>query len=429
MQPEAKQEVFSTGVYDYTDERAGQRRLRRALRSAGEAVSENQWLLPVAGSVIGVLLALVLGLAGSDPDPEKWALTVGGIRSGLISALSIIFAGLSIVLALASVTIQNVVVRFSLRLLRIYLRNPWDKVVIAVFAMSATFIMAEFFRLRALPFDAPAPVGGVLIGAILLFLSSAIIVWHISALASWFRVDRTVRRMARLILNAARSVEKKRQGFSPAPASSFEPPAHAISIPAYRSGYLTDVDTQGLLDLAVHYDLVFVITRCEGCSVVRGETIGWMAAGEGANVEQGLGDQIADVIDITQERELGEDIGYGIFVVVDIAIRALSPGINDPNTAVQVIEDMTSLFSLLAQVRLGPVGHSEEGGRQRVAVRALTFGDYVEMATAQIVLYSRGDPMVIKALQRLARVLEGLDLSESDREAVDTFAVQVRGLA
>jgi uncharacterized membrane protein len=154
-----------------------------------------------------------------------------------------------------------------------------------------------------------------------------------------------------------------------------------------------------------------------------------MAAGEGANVEQGLGDQIADVIDITQERELGEDIRYGIFVLVDIAIRALSPGINDPNTAVQVIEDMTSLFPLLAQVRLGPVGHSEEGGRQRVAVRALTFGDYVEMATAQIVLYSRGDPMVIKALQRLARVLEGLDLSESDREAVDTFAVQVRGLA
>ena len=63
-------------TYDYLDEKKSQRRLRRALRAATEEVSENQWLLPVAGSVLGVLLAILLGRLGSDPDPDTWSITV-----------------------------------------------------------------------------------------------------------------------------------------------------------------------------------------------------------------------------------------------------------------------------------------------------------------------------------------------------------------
>jgi uncharacterized membrane protein len=77
---------------------------------------------------------------------------------------------------------------------------------------------------------------------------------------------------------------------------------------------------------------------------------------------------------------------------------------------------------------LGPVGRTDAQGVQRVAVRAPAFGDYVELATAQIVLYSGGDPAVIQTLGHFVRVLEGLDLGRGDREAVDTFAARVRGL-
>jgi uncharacterized membrane protein len=153
-----------------------------------------------------------------------------------------------------------------------------------------------------------------------------------------------------------------------------------------------------------------------------------MAAGKSASDRLPPPDQVADMIGITEERELDRAVGYGLFVMVDMAIMALSPGINDPNTAVQVIEQMTFLFPQLAQVRLGPVGRTDAEGVQRVAVRAPTLGDYLEMATAQIVLYSGGDPVVIQTLGHFARVLEGLDLSGGDREAVDTFAARVRGL-
>jgi uncharacterized membrane protein len=393
-----------------------------------EAVSENQALLPLAGGVIGVLLALWLGRTGGAPDPDAWAITVAGARNGLISALSILFAGLSIVLALASNTIQEVVGRFSLRLLRIYLRNPWDKAVIAVFTMAATFILAEWFQLRSLSADSLAPVGGVVLGVILLFISGAMMIWYLSAVMSWFRLDRTLRRVARLILNAARTVERQHRDDSPAAQVSFERPPEAMALPAHRSGYLTDVDTAGLFDLAMRYNVEFVIDRGAGLSAVHGEPIGWIAAGQSVADELPPPDRVADMIGISDVRELDRAIGYGLSVLVDIAIMALSPAVNDPNTGVQVIEEMTFLFPQLARIRLGPVGRTDAEGRQRVAVRAWTFGDYVKLATTQIVLYGSEDPAVVLALQHFVRVLEGLDLSEDDRDVVDALASRVRGL-
>jgi uncharacterized membrane protein len=350
-------------------------------------VSENQWLLPLAGTTLGVLLALGLGRTGGDPDPDRWTISVAETRSGLMSALSILFAGLSIVLALASVTIQNLVSRFSLRLLRIYLRNPWDKAVIAAFALAATFILVEIFWLRALPPDALAPVGGVVMAVLLLFFSGGMIVWYIGGLTSWLRVDRTLRRISRLTLNAARSLEKAHREDAPAAESSFERPPDAVSLPAPGSGYVTDVDTQGLLDLARSFDVQFVINRGPGWSIVQGEPIGWIAASQSAS-NAPPPDRVADMIGISEEREVDRAVGYGLVVMVDMAIMALSPGINDPNTAVQVIEEMTFLFPRLAQVQLGPFGQTDAEGAQRVAVRAPALGDYITLSWPQLRLCS-----------------------------------------
>jgi uncharacterized membrane protein len=263
---------------------------------------------------------------------------------------------------------------------------------------------------------------------LLLFFSGAMIIWYISALTSWFRVDRTVRRMGRHTLRAARSVERLHRHDTPAAESSFEQLPDAITVPAPRSGYLAYVDTEGLFDLAVRYDLELVIDRGIGQSVARGEPVGWIAGGKRASDGLPPPDRLVEIIDISEVRELDRAVGYGIIVLVDIAIMALSPGINDPNTAVQVIEEMTFLLPQLAQVQLGSVARIDTDGVQRVLVRVLTFGDCVKMATTQIVLYSGGDPAVIMALQHLVRVLQGLDLAQQDREVVNTFASQVRGL-
>jgi uncharacterized membrane protein len=298
--------------------------------------------------------------------------------------------------------------------------------------MAATFVLVEWYLLQALAPDSLAPAGGVLMSLLLLFLAAALMIWYIGALTSWLRVDHTVRRVSRHTLKAARSVEKENREYTSAADSSFERPPDALRLTAPHSGYLADVNTVGLLDLALDHNVEVVIDHAIGRSVTEGEPIGWItpsasASGKDAFSEPPPG-RVAKQVDITEGRELDRAVGYGILVLVDMAIMALSPSVNDPNTAVQVIEEMMFLFPLLAQVRLGPYGRTDEKGIQRVAVRAPTFGNYVEMATTQIMFYSTGDPAVVKALQRLAGILEGLDLAEQDREAITTFASRVRGL-
>jgi uncharacterized membrane protein len=197
---------------------------------------------------------------------------------------------------------------------------------------------------------------------------------------------------------------------------------------AHHPGFLTEVDARGILDFAVRYDAEFVIDFGIGRRVAQGEQIGWMVVGQNSPGDLPPLDLIEDYFDITEVRELDRAVEYGTLVLVDMAIMALSPGINDPNTAVQVIEEMMFLFPELARFHLGPFGRTDEEGRQRVAVQAFTYGDYLEMATTQIVLYSGEDPAVISALQHFARVLQTLDLTESDREAVEQYVSKVQGL-
>jgi uncharacterized membrane protein len=111
--------------------------------------------------------------------------------------------------------------------------------------------------------------------------------------------------------------------------------------------------------------------------------------------------------------------------MVDIAIIALSPGVNNPNTAVEVIEEMGFLFARLPHGELGPYALGDADGCRAIVV-ARTFGTLLDLGTTQIVLYGIDDPLVQRALKRLADSLELLDLADDDQAHVDRFAAKVR---
>jgi uncharacterized membrane protein len=126
-------------------------------------------------------------------------------------------------------------------------------------------------------------------------------------------------------------------------------------------------------------------------------------------------------------RELGQGIEYGVIGLVDMAIMALSPAVNDPNSALEVIEEMSFLFQDLDDVPLGPYAIPDGESWPRVVVNAWTFGQLVELATTQIVLYGITDPLVVRALHRFANSLRMLELSDDDRAHVDAFATKLDG--
>lgn len=391
---------------------------RRMWRRIVETTREIQWLLPVLGTVAGVLLALGLGLSEASPDNVNWTLTVSDGRGTLLGWLSILFAAFSIILALATLTIQNVIAKFSVRMYRLYQRDLRDRLVLALFAMTAAYIVTEQILLRSADPGDPVPATGFIVAFILLVATGIALIWYITTITRWFRVDRLSRRITNRLLTVAEVGVSRRRGTVPAPSGAFERPRDAVPIRARASGYLVEPSPGEVLAVTPGRGTTVVIARLHGSPVVRGEEIGWIV-----DVDASRGSEVAlrvsDVVETESERGISGSIGYGIVVLVDIAIMALSPAVNDPNTAVEVLEEMTYLYEGLSRDRLGPYEVRREGSDDSVIVRSRTFSDYLRLGTEQILEYGKDDPFVIDALDRMAHSLDSLDLAEADRKAVE----------
>ena len=398
-------------------------RLRWLLRRLREASRDNQWLIPSLGAMSGFILALLIGTGGA-PEGNPWTVSVDRSRDTLFGALGLVFTSLSIVLALASVSAQNVVGRYGSRVMRIYFRRSPNRWVVGLFGLASMFILTEQFQLRRLDPDAPAPIAGLVVSVVLLVITGALVIAYIASVVRWFRVDRAVAGVVRVARRAARTVARHHKGETM--SSLPERPANAIDIPAPRKGHLAEIDADVLLGHCRRLDAQAVITAPIGAPVVEGQSIGWIAGRDPAT-QLPPDREVGNTVEVIPSREVEDNIEYGLFGLVDIAIMALSPAVNDPNSAVEVIEEMSFLFQDLAGVPLGPYAVPDAESWPRAVVRVRTFGELVDLATTQIVLYGITDPNVVRSLRQFADALRLLELSHTDLVHVDAFAAKLEG--
>lgn len=402
--------------------------IQRLWRRLIESSRENQWFLPILGAVIGVILAFAFGLSEASPDEVAWTLTVAEGRSTLLSWLSILFAAFSIILALATLTIQNVVSKYSVRMYRLYQRDLRDRYVLALFAMTAAYIITEQILLRTVDPGAPVPATGFAIALVLLIATGIALIWYITTITRWFRVDQVVRRIGLRSLAGAEVGDAIRKGTSTALPADFERPSDAVPILARRSGFLVEPDPRDVADDMAGIGGTALIDVLEGLPVVRGQEIGWLTAPDAAGELDAAAERIAANVEIESERGVAGSIEFAIVVQVDTAIMALSPAINDPNTAVQIVEELTFMFVDLAGHDLGSHMVRREVPVTTVVVRSRSFGDYLRLGTEQILLYGQGDPLVVQSLRRMVGSLASVDLAAADRAAVDELALRLDSL-
>jgi uncharacterized membrane protein len=110
---------------------------------------------------------------------------------------------------------------------------------------------------------------------------------------------------------------------------------------------------------------------------------------------------VHDAVRIGYERTAEQDVALGVRQLADIAVKALSPAVNDPYTAIQALEHLSVVLSALAARPLGCVFRYDGGGALRVVVPGRNFAYYVELATGQIRRYGADEPRVARALLRV----------------------------
>jgi uncharacterized membrane protein len=390
------------------------------------ALEEDQALVAVIGAVGGAVGAIVVERFAPEPDPNTFAITVDQARASLLSALALVFTGLSIVLALTALATGNMASKFSPRLLRMRLRTGRNQWVLGVFAATAAFILTSQVLLRDEAGEELASPLTMSLSVLLLIVTGVMIVWYIDGTLQSMRVDRAIRWVGGRIERAVKRQEHQTRHDDVVDTIELSRPPDAIDLVAPQDGYVVNIDTARLARLVADDERCIVVEAGTGHAVVRGERIGWMSPSAPVG-----GDDLADVLDcltIANARDPESDIGYSIEVLVDIGLMALSPAVNDPRTGVECTEMLTAVCIDLAGRDVGIRTRTRENGSPSVVVLANTMGDHLDAAGRQILLYGADDRAVTAALLRLGRQGERASRSARDRRLAKAFADDVEDL-
>jgi uncharacterized membrane protein len=199
-------------------------------------------------------------------------------------------------------------------------------------------------------------------------------------------------------------LEHSRREDAEAPAEAPARSAAGWPLRVHRNGFIVAVNARALLEVATARGLVVHLDRAIGEPVIQGAEVGWVeAADPGSSAAREAAEPLLSrAILLDRWRDEDADVALGVRQLVDMAIKALSPAINDPYTAVEVLDQLTFMLCELTRTHLGPRVLADGQGHARVFLRAPALRDYLDLATDQILRYGAGEPAVVLRLLRLA---------------------------
>ncbi len=399
-----------------------------------DALRTQLWPLPTFAVVLAVAMGvgiprLDVQIADALPPTLTAYLFEGGAgaaRTVLSAIASSLITVTSLTFSLTVVTLQLASGQFSPRLLRTFTRDRVVHVTLALFLATFTYALTVLRTVRTSNNDQPRFVPQVAVTvAFALALASVLgLVLFLAHLAREIRVETMLRNVHEEASETLQRVLPERSSTAASDTALPVPPGNAVPLLAGSSGFLTRVDEQALLAAAVDAGAVVVLDRVPGSSLIAGTPVGagWTrgAGSFDSDTRSRLGERVAKAVSTDFERTAAQDVGYGLRQLTDVAIKALSPGINDPTTAVHALSHSSALLCELASRDLGPRLLRDEQGEHRVVLRSPSFTELLELAVTQPRRYGAGDPLVLARLSSLLRELAWcVELPDQRREVAD----------
>lgn len=376
--------------------------IRRA--AVREYATGSLWVLPGASALVSLLVGFSVShidvSPGSPLAPLAFQGTADDARTLLSNITSSVITVIALVLGLTVVALQLSSTQFSPRLLRNFLRDRPNQIVLSTFTATFVYAAAGLYTVglavgtRTEDFPRLAVSGAL----VLMFASLAMVVYFADHLAHSIQVDAIGRRVEHDTL----AVVHRPMGTVEETAPT--PPPWSVPLTAAKSGYLQTVHPELLLPLATEHHVHIRLRVRVGEHIVGGTTLGWMwtpapddPVPDPAVFRHALDSSVRIGFERTQE----QDAAFGIRQLVDMACKGLSPAVNDPYTAVQAVDHLSVIFCALAVRPLGDYVASDPTGTGVVIVPARRFGDYLATMCGLIRRYGSSEPTLSVALLRL----------------------------
>lgn len=403
-----------------------------------ERLRSSLFFVPMAFVVLG----LALGLTGIRIDetlvadgtdlPFGLTSTVDSARAVLstIAGATITFAGIAFSISL--LLIQQASSQYSPRVVHGLFRDPFNKRVMGIVVGTFTYCLVVLRSVRGpleqdgTPIIPNLSVGvGVVFGLVSILSIVAFIDHSAHSMDVSKILSRTVTSAIEQIRVLWRELDHDEDADDPGEIPD-EAENGDLVVRLDEDGWIQQIDLEGLSRAAAPGGTV-LLSVAVGRYAVSGTTL--CSIRPAPTDADAAADRARDAVVVGETRTMQQDVGYGVRQLADVALKALSPGINDPTTAQDAIFHQGSLLHELLTRRPPPRRQQMDGDRLVLLPEAATHRDLVDLAIDEIRLASRGMPQVCIYLLELIRLVEdslGDRPVESAREALRDQAILIR---
>lgn len=385
------------------------------------------WFVPVLFVVVGV--AIAIGLVEIDTTvkedllrhyPRLFGAGAEGSRGMLTTIAASMMTALSVSFSLTLAALAQASSQYTPRILRNFMRSRTTQITLGVLAGVFAYCLIVLRTVRGGDEGQFVPSFAVLFGFILALAGIAALIFFIHHAAVSIQASQILAAVSEETLGAIDTLFPEELGDGSEedePRSQWDVPEERNwqTVLATRTGYVQSVDGDALMRFACRNDAVVKLECHVGDFVIAKTPLAILAFDR--PVEDALSKELNEMVTISRYRTVEQDASFGIRQIVDVALKALSPSVNDTTTAVSCVDYLTAILVHLAPRRIpSPYRYSE--GRLRVIAAGPTFDRLLVHAFTQIRNSALNNMAVILRLLRCLETVAANTRSPQRRQAL-----------
>ncbi len=394
-----------------------------------ELLRSSYWFVPtllcLAAAALASLLVyidyLIIHELENVPDwlyqgsPEGARTVLSTIGGSMIGVAGVVFSITTVALTLAS----N---QFGPRLMRNFLRDRSNQVVLGTFLATFLYCLIVLVFVQGQEGQTFTPRAAIAAGILLAVVGLGMLIYFIHHVLVSIQATHVVMEVGAELRRAIEQLlpaDAESASRSPSEEALATIRENATELVADQAGYVIGIDAKALVKFADKHDLVLEIHCRPGHYLIPGEVIAIVSPAQ--SNEQEVLDEVRRALVIDRQRFALQDIEFTIDQLVEIAVRSLSPGINDPFTAVNCIDVLSEALGIIATRPLpSPYHYGEE--QLRVILLPVTFAGIVDAAFNQIRQYGASSPAVLIRMLEALLPVASVAKRPADREAIALHA-------
>lgn len=372
-----------------------------------EAIRSSYWFIPSLMALVAILLGAVMIWVDARLDSSwikglSWyqQIKADGAREVLSTIAGSMVTVAGVVFSITIVALSYASSQYGPRVLTNYMSDRGNTITLGTFIATFLYCLMVLRTIRGGD-DEFVPQFAVIVALLLAVCSIGVLIYFIHHVPQSIHINDVVARIGEQLIRDTRARFPAMIGRGDGAEAHQEVPAQSTSgsarVPAAATGYIQSIDEQGLLELARRSNVLIRLRYRPGDFVMDGH---WLAEiGPAENWSQGCTGELQECFTVGDKRTPKHDLMFLVSELVEIAARALSPGVNDPMTAMTCLDWLGAGAAEFAGRKMPERVRIDKEGQARLIAEPDSFAFFVEEGFGKLRQYAAAN--VIAAMHWL----------------------------